>query len=112
MEISSTNVDRNNKKELYRLTKSTSMRVQDIDPGTSIPVEKWAIYREENNKGEMQTVLAVIGGGIKLTTISKTFIDSFNECLDIMDGEPFSIVITGGTSKGGRKFVNCELDCD
>ena len=112
MEIIRTNIDRTNKKELYKLTKSASMRVQDVEQGTSIPVEKFAIYTEPNNKGEEQTVLAIVGGGLKITTISKTFIDSFNECLSIMEDEPFSIIITGGTSKGGRHFVDCELDCD
>ena len=112
MEIIATNVDLGNKKELYKLTKSASIRVQDVEQGTSIPVDKYAIYTEPNNKGEDQTVLAVVGGDVKITTISKTFIDSFKECLALMEGEPFSIIITGGTSKGGRKYVNCELDCD
>ena len=112
MEIIKTNADLTNKKEWYKLTKSESVRVQDVEPGTLIPVEKYALYIEEKSDGTKQNVLAIIGGGIKVSTISKTFIDSFMECVELMCDDPFSIVITGGTSKAGRKYVNCELDCD
>lgn len=112
MQILKTNIDATNKKEVYRLTKSESQRVQDVEKGVSLPVDKWALYTEKNSKGEEQNVLAIVSGGMKVSTISKTFIDSFLECVDLMENDPFSIVITGGTSKGGRQYVNCELDCD
>lgn len=112
MEIIKTNADLSNKKELYKLTKSESMRVQDIETGTSIPVEKYALYVEEKADGTKQNVLAIVGGGVKIATISKTFQNAFMECVDLMGGDEFSIIITGGTSKAGRKYVSCELDCD
>lgn len=112
MQILKTNIDATNKKEVYRLTKSESQRVQDVEKGVSLPVDKWALYKEKNNKGEEQNVLAIVSGSMKVSTISKTFIDSFMECVELMENDPFSIVITGGTSKGGRQYVNCELDCD
>lgn len=112
MQILKSNIDTANKKAVYKLTKSESQRVQDVEKGVSLPVDKWALYTEKNNKGEEQTVLAIVSGSMKVSTISKTFIGSFMECVDLMDGDPFSIVITGGTSKGGRQYVNCELDCD
>lgn len=112
MTIIKSNIDTTDKKAVYRLTKSASQRVQDVEQGLSLPVDKYAIYTEQNNKGEEQTVLAIVSGGMKISTISQTFIRSFKECVDLMGDEPFSIIITGGTSKGGRKFVDCELDCD
>ena len=112
MKIIRSNIDETNKKEVYKLTKSESQRVQDIEPGLSLPVDKWGLYTEPNTKGEEQTVLAVVSGKMKVSTISQTFIKSFMEIVDLMGEEPFSIIITGGTSKGGRKFVDCELDCD
>ena len=112
MQILKSNIDTADKKAVYKLTKSESQRVQDVEKGISLPVDKWALYTEKNNKGEEQTVLAIVSGGMKISTISKTFIDSFMECVELMDDDPFSIVITGGTSKGGRQYVNCELDCD
>lgn len=116
MKIIRTNIDTTDKKAVYKLTKSESQRVQDVEKGLSLPVDKWAVYTEtkKNKNGEEteQTVLAIVSGGMKISTISQTFIDSFLECVDLMENEPFSIIITGGTSKGGRQFVNCELDCD
>lgn len=116
MKIIRTNIDTTDKKAVYKLTKSESQRVQDVEKGLSLPVDTWAVYTEtkKNKSGEEteQTVLAIVSGGMKISTISQTFIDSFLECVDLMEDEPFSIIITGGTSKGGRQFVNCELDCD
>lgn len=116
MNIIKTNIDVSDKKKVYKLTKAESQRVQDLEQGVSFPVDSWALYEEPKMKkdgtAENQTVLAVVSGGVKFATISQTFINSFMECVDLMDGEPFSIIITGGTSKGGRQYVNCELDCD
>jgi len=112
MEIIRTNIDVSNKKAVYRLTKAASVRVQDLEQGLSLPVESYMLYTEENSKGEKQNVLTVVSGGTKLSTISQTFIRSFFECVDLMGEDPFSIIITGGQSKNGRRYVDCELDCD
>lgn len=116
MNILKTNIDTTDKKAVYKLTKSESQRVQDVEKGVSLPVDKWALYTEtkrgKDGTESEQTVLAIVSGSMKISTISQTFIDSFLECVELMDGDPFSIVITGGTSKGGRQYVNCELDCD
>lgn len=120
MKFIKTNIDTANKKEVYRLTKGDSLKVQDQPKGTSFPVEKYAIYEEEKTRKKndgstetyTETVLAFTAGNMKLGTISTTFIKSFLEIVEIMDGDPFSIIITGGKSKNGREYVNCELDCD
>ena len=116
MNILKSNIDISDKKAVYKLTKSDSLRVQDIEKGVSIPVDRWALYTEtkKNAKGEEteQLVLAIVSGGMKISTISQTFIDSFLKIVDLMENDQFYIVITGGTSKGGRQFVDCELDCD
>lgn len=116
MEIIRTNIDTTNKRDVYRITKSESQRVQDIERGVSLPVDKWALYTEQkvSKSGETseQQVLAIVSGHMKISTISSTFISSFMEIVDIMEDEPFSVIITGGTSKGGRTYVDCELDCN
>lgn len=116
MEIIKTTINTNDKKALYKLTKSASERVQDLERGTSFPVDAFALYKESkvSKSGEVkeQTVLSVISGAVKFSTISGTFIESFLEIVELMDGEPFAIIITGGTSKGGREYVDCELDCN
>lgn len=116
MEFIKTNIDTTNKKDVYRMTKGDSLRIQDLEKGLSLPIDKWAIYMEDKVKRdgstEPQKVLSFVSGGTKYGTISGTFISSFEDVVEIMDGEPFAIIITGGTSKGGRPYVNCELDCD
>lgn len=116
MNIIKTNIDAANKKEVYRMTKSEAMRVQDVEKGVTLTVDKWMLYTEtktakDGNQSE-QRVLSIVSGDTKISTISNTFIESFMEIVDLMDGEDFAIIITGGTSKGGRTFVNCELDCN
>ena len=112
MNILMGNIDMNDKKAVYRMTKSESLQVKDLERGLSMPVDKWCLYEEENSKGEIQQVLSFTSGPQKVSTISKTFVRSFLECAELMQEEPFSVIITGGETKSGRSFVNCELDCD
>lgn len=120
MNFIASNINEQDKREVYRMTKGDSLKVQDQPRGTSFPVDKFAVYEEEKqrkkNDGSMETytekVLTIVSGNVKLGTISATFIKSFLEIVEIMDGDPFAIIITGGKSKNGREYVNCELDCD
>ena len=107
MNFIKTNIDTANKKEVYRLTKGDSTKIEGLEKGLSIPVDKYALYEEGDKK-----VLTFISGNQKYGTISATFIKSFMEILDIMEDEEFAVVITGGQSKNGRNYVNCELDCN
>lgn len=120
MNFIKTNIDTANKKEVYRMTKGDSLKVDGLEKGLSIPVEKYALYTETKDRNKQdgsveqyeQTVLTFVSGAQKYGTISATFIKSFLEILDIMGSDPFAVIITGGQSKNGRKYVNCELDCD
>ena len=115
-----TNIDETNKKQVYRMTRGDSSKIEGIEKGVSLPVELYALYDELKTRKKQdgteeeykQRVLTFTSGGHKFGTISATFIKSFLEIVEIMDGEPFAIIITGGESKQGRKYVNCELDCD
>lgn len=115
-----TNIDTENKKQVYHMTKGDSQKIEGLEKGLSLPVDNYALYTEEKDRKKQdgtteqyeQTVLTFTSGPHKFGTISATFIKSFLEIVEIMDGDPFAIVITGGESKSGRKYVNCELDCD
>lgn len=119
MKFIATNINQNDKKEVYRMTKGDSLKVQDLDKGASFPVDKFAIYEETKTRNKQDgtteeytdTVLTIVSGNMKIGTISATFIKSFTEIIDLMEGDPFAIIITGGKSKSGREYVNCELDC-
>ena len=120
MEFIKTNINPQDKKQVYRLTKGDSIKVQDLERGASFPVDLFAVYLEEKTRQKQDgsaeayttTVLSFTSGNMKIGTISQTFIKSFLEIVDIMEDEKFSIIITGGKSKNGREYVNCELDCN
>ena len=118
MKIISTNIENlaQDKKALYRLTKSGGTNVKDLEPNKSHPVSAYALYedtKETKDGTKEQRVLAVVlEDGTKLQTISPTFIDGFMEVVNIMEDEPFAIITRKSVSKAGREFVYCELDCD
>ena len=120
MKFIKTSIDTTDKKAVYRMTKGDSLKVQDLEKGASFPVDAYAVYEETKTRKKQDgttedytdTVLTFVSGNMKIGTISATFIRSFLEIVEIMDGEPFAVVITGGKSKNGREYVNCELDCN
>lgn len=115
-----TNINTEDKKQVYRMTKGDSQKIDGLEKGLSLPVDNFALYTEVKDRKKQdgtteqyeQTVLTFTSGPHKFGTISATFIKSFLEIVDIMGEDKFAIIITGGESKSGRKYVNCELDCD
>ena len=117
MEIIKTNVDLNDKKAIYKLTKSSSMMVQEAPAGLSVPVASWALYNDpkpdKNGEPKENKVLSFVDtSGVQYSTISATFIREFLDIADIMGSDPFAIILIHGTTRGGKPFVSCELDCD
>ena len=117
MEIIKTNVDVNDKKAIYKLTKSSSTMVQEAPAGLSVPVENWALYNDPKQQKdgtvkENKVLSFVDTSGVKYSTISATFIREFLDIVDIMGDYPFAILLIHGTTRGGKPFVSCELDCD
>lgn len=120
MNFIKTNINQKDKKQVYRMTKGDSEKVQNLEKGTSLKVDLYAVYTEDKTRNKQDgttetytdTVLTFTSGNLKVGTISQTFIKSFLEIVDIMGDEAFSIIITGGKTKSGREYVNCELDCN
>ena len=100
------------KKTMYKLTRAKGLNIKDLENGERVPVDAWALYTDVNTKGTEQTVLAIISGDKKYHSISPTFQRDFADIVSLMDGEDFAIIITKATSKAGREFVTCELDCE
>lgn len=117
MEILRSNVDVTNKRSIYKLTKSSSTMVQEAPAGLSVPVEIWALYNDPKQQKdgtfkENKVLSFVDTSGVKYSTISATFIREFLDIADIMGDDPFAIILIHGTTRGGKPFVSCELDCD
>lgn len=120
MKFLKTSIDTTDKRAVYRMTKGDSQKIDGLEKGLSLPVDNYALYTETKERKKQdgsveeyeQTVLSFTSGPHKFGTISATFIKSFLEIVEIMDGDAFAVIITGGESKSGRRYVNCELDCD
>lgn len=117
MEIIRTNVDTTNKKLLYKLTRSAGKMVQDTEDRKSIPVAAYALYNDpkdgKDGVAKENTVLSFVDpDGNKFSTVSATFQREFFEIVDLMQDEAFAVLPIHGTTKGGKPFVTCELDCD
>ena len=114
MNIIDTNISNitEDKKTIYKLTRAKGKNIKDLENGECVPVDAWALYTDVNTKGTEQTVLAIISGENKYHSISPTFQRDFSDIVSLMDGEDFAIIITKATSKSGREFVTCELDCE
>ena len=114
MNIIDTNIANINddKKAVYKLTRAKGVNVKDLANGDKLKVDAWALYSDVSAKGNEQTVLAIVSGECKYHTISPTFQRDFADIVSLMDGEDFTIIITKATSKAGREFVTCELDCE
>lgn len=114
MNIIDTNIANINddKKAVYKLTRAKGVNVKDLANGDKLKVDAWALYSDMSAKGNEQTVLAIVSGDCKYHTISPTFQRDFADIVSLMDGEDFTIIITKATSKAGREFVTCELDCE
>ena len=114
MNIIDTNITNltESKKTMYKLTRAKGLNIKDLENGERVPVDAWALYTDVNTKGTEQTVLAIISGDKKYHSISPTFQRDFADIVSLMDGEDFAIIITKATSKAGREFVTCELDCE
>lgn len=117
MEIVKTNINTADKVKVYKLTKSSGMMVQEAPAGLSVPVVDWMVYNDPKTGNDGSTkdnlVLSFVDpAGVKYSTISATFMREFLDIVDIMDGSPFAVLLIHGTTKKGKAFVSCELDCD
>ena len=118
MRIISTNIENlaESKKAIYMLTKAPGVNVKDFRMDESVEVNTFALYTEtktgkDGSESEQEVLAIILADGTKLATISPTFIRSFMEIVEMMDGDPFAIICRKSVSKGGREFVTCELDC-
>ena len=115
MTISKTNIDTNDKRALYRMTRGESEKVQELHDGDVIAVENYCLYLDDkidDKTGEtfQQPVLTfTTQTGRKFGTISPSFIREFEVIVDLMDGEAFEVRILKRKSRNNREFITCEL---
>lgn len=99
---------------LYKMTRGkTSVSVNKLDDDqldNDFAVSAWLIYTDVNSKGEDVEILSVLTeSGLVLAAQSKTFKESFFDIVDIVGDRPYSIRVLSGTSKSGRRYMDCDL---
>ena len=117
MEILNCNFDRADKVSVYKLTKSSSIMVQEAPDGLSVPVDKWALYNDQKVQKDgtvkdSQVLSFTDTAGVKYSTVSATFIREFLDIYAIMSPDPYAVILKHGKTKANKSFVTCELDCD
>lgn len=99
---------------LYKMTRGkTTVSVNKLDDDqldNDFSVSAWLLYTDVNSKGEDVEILSVLTeSGLVLAAQSKTFKESFFDIVDIVGDRPFSIRVLSGTSKSGRRYMDCDL---
>ena len=98
---------------LYRLTKSREAKsvnkLTDAELDAQYPVDAYAFYEDKNNKDESVTILSILSGTTVLVAQSSTFQRSFEDILDCVGNRHFTIRVLTGTSKNGRRYMDCDL---
>lgn len=98
------------KKQLFAITHSkTAEQVKNLPDGEVIDPVNFVQYIDENDKGETNTVLAIVTAeGRLLTSISATLQRDFLEMADNF-GLDFQCRKISGQTKAGREFVTVEM---
>lgn len=118
MEIIKTNIANlaDDKKTLYRLTMGESISIQKMDDDAlseSYPVHGYVLRKDVNSKNEAVEILSILteyqGRSVVLSTVSATFKQEFFKMLDLFGSDDFTIRITTGNSKSGRRYMSCTL---
>lgn len=98
------------KKQIFAITHSkTAEQVKNLPDGEVIEPVNFVQYIDENDKGETNTVLAILTAeGRLLTCISATLQRDFLEMVDNF-GLDFQCRKISGMTKASREFVTVEM---
>lgn len=98
------------RKEIFAITHSKSAeQVKNLPDGEIIDPVNFVVYEDENGKGEINTILAIVtSDGRLITSISETLREAFLEMVENFDLD-FQCRKLSGTTKAGREFVTVEM---
>lgn len=100
-------------KEKYALSYNAGIERMSDHVGERVTIDKFLMYEDENNEGEIQTVLSIMTEtGEIYATNSPTFVRDFTRIAELFaeaEEELPEIMIYGGTSKNGRDFIACSV---
>ena len=99
------------KKEIYKMTLDAGIEsMKNVEDGMLIDVDAVVTFEDEKKDGELVTITSIMAhDGNVFAFQSSTFRNSLINIMEIMEGEPFSIIKESGETKSGRSFINCRL---
>lgn len=102
-----------NRKESYNLYIKGGKSIKDIPAGTELELSGYAVYEDENSRGDTVVITAMLlSDGSVVSTSSETVrreLDSIVKGLRIdFDIETLKIVTARGVSKNGREYNTIE----
>ena len=102
------------KVEEYLLTKAPTIKtVKTLSDGEVINVAGYLEFIDEKDDGTLAELMSIITtDNVVYSTQSVTFKRSIKDIESVMQGFPFPVKKISGTSKAGRKYVDCVLDID
>ena len=102
-----TNTNNYTGKELYKLTKSNSVkRMSDISEDAVVTVNGYVAYVDDDSEN---TITAIDTPDGAYATNSTTFARTLGEIVEIMGEFPIDIMVGHGVSKNGRSFIFADL---
>ena len=98
------------KKEIYVLTMAQTAKMTEA-AGQIVDIDRWAEFKDVDMKtGEERDVLSIMtADGEVFSTISKVFIEHFNDIVDLFGDDPDglpAVKVIQGKSKNGRQYLD------
>lgn len=108
MEIIKQSSNELSKMDIYALTKSPEISKMKDAAGQVLEIAAWVEYKDVNKDGEEREILSIrTSDNDTLATNSRTFIEAFNDCIDIFGDDLKQIKVSTGTSRNGRTYLVC-----
>lgn len=114
MEVIKTNVS--DKKAAFRLMHSQQTeKMQDLE-GQTIAINDYVLFLDgeapagPDEQDKRKRIFALDVNGTVYGTISKTFIDSVMDIINVFEGDSdWAVAVKGNDSKSGRHFIYAEV---
>lgn len=90
------------------MTNDNTKRMIDLAGSVIVP-EAWVLYEGTDQNGEPVEILTIRADEELFSTISQVFIGKFKQIVDYFGVDTGELVVTKGTSKNGRDFVNVDV---
>lgn len=98
------------KRSLYKHTRGQGTSLKDVDNGTIITPAEIVLYEDTNSRGDLVKIVSIVDAtGKHYVSGSPYFCEELLSIAQLMEDEPYKVMIVKKQSKAGRVFTTCEL---